>query len=76
MILLRAERTVTSAFWGIFALVVGRGGLDGGGRGNLGMKMGCFLGKADKNVGICLGKVAILAYNRLGKIAVGGILRI
>ena len=40
------------------------------------MKMGCFLGKADKNVGICLGKVAILAYNRLGKIAVGGILRI
>ena len=26
MILLRAERTVTSAFWGIFALVVG--GLD------------------------------------------------
>ena len=35
MILLRAERTVTSAFWGIFALVLGgEGCLDGRGGGD------------------------------------------
>lgn len=69
MILLRAERTVTSAFLGIFALVAG-GDLIGwwrqrglGDRRDLHCTHSAMLiGKVANNAYNCLGKVALIAF--------------